>query len=68
MIHIIMDYRSVLSDLKIVDLQFLVNLGGFPEMTPRLKMFFKLSMFDIQLENKGYPIFQIAQDNGPAYY
>ena len=32
-------------------------------MTPRRKMFFDLSMYDIQLENKGYSIRQIVQKN-----
>ena len=37
--------------------------GGFPEMTPRQKMFFDLSIVDIQSENKGYSICQIVQNN-----
>ena len=45
------------------------DLGGFPEMTPGWKMFFDLSMFDIQLENKkNYSVWQIVQNNDlPAY-
>ena len=50
-----MEYRFVLPDLKIIDLQFLLtvdnlsrDLGGFPEITLGQKMFFDLSMFDIQ--------------------
>ena len=32
-------------------------------MTPRQKMFFDLSIVDIQSENKGYSICQIVQNN-----
>ena len=32
-------------------------------MIPGQKMFFNLSMFDIQRENKGYSICQIVQNN-----
>ena len=39
------------------------DLGGFPEMTLGQKMFFNLSMFNIQWENKGYSICQIVQNN-----
>ena len=69
-----MDYRLVFKNFKIVKLQFLmtvendvtchVNLKVFPEMTPVRKMFFVLSIFDIQWENKGYSICQIVQNNG----
>ena len=41
------------------------GLGGIPEMTPVRKMFFDLSMFDIQWENKSYLICQIVQNNDP---
>lgn len=43
-----MDYRLDLSDLKIVDLQFLMNLGRFREMALGWNTFFELSMADIQ--------------------
>ena len=54
-----MDYRLVLSDLKIINLQFLLtvdndvrelsrDLGGFPELTPGQKNLFDQSIVDIQ--------------------
>ena len=66
-----MNYCLVLPNFKIVKLQFLVTvdndvsclLDGFPEMTPGRKMFFVLSMFDTQRENKRYSICQIVQNN-----
>ena len=39
------------------------DLGEFPEMTLGRKMFFNLSMLNIQWENKGYSICQIVQNN-----
>ena len=51
-----MGYRLVLSNLKILELQFLVTVDnnvschmtcGFSEMTPGQNMLFDLSMFDI---------------------
>ena len=42
-----MDYRLDLSDLKIADLQFLMNLGRFREMALGWNTFFELSMADI---------------------
>ena len=67
-----MNYRLVLSNLKIVEFQVLMtvdnnilsrDLGGFPEMTPGRKIIFDLSIFDIQWENKGYSICHIVQNN-----
>ena len=68
-----MDYQFVLSDLNVINLQFLltvdndvschVTLGDFQKWPQDKKMFFDLSMFDIQWENKGYSICQIVQNN-----
>ena len=51
-----MDYRLVLSNLKIVEFQLLVTIDNdaschviledFPEMTPKRKMYFDLSIFN----------------------
>ena len=41
----------------------LSRLGRFPKMTLGRKMFFDLSIFDIQWENKGDSIYQILQNN-----
>ena len=43
--------------------KLLCDLGGFPKITPRRKMFSELSMVDIQWENKGYSVSQIVQNN-----
>ena len=39
------------------------DLKGFLEMTPERKMFFDLSISDVQRENKGYSICQILHNN-----
>ena len=44
------------------------DLKGFLEMTPERKMFFELSIFDIQRENKGYSICQILHNNDLSIY
>ena len=68
-----MNHRLVLSNLKIVELQFLVTvdedvscsvtLGDLPEVTPGRRMFSDLPMLDIQWEDKSYSICQIVQNN-----
>ena len=40
-----------------------LTFGGFLEMIPWPEMFFDLSVFDIQWENRGYSIYQIVQNN-----
>ena len=68
-----MDYRLLLADLKIINLQFLLTVdndvschviwGDFQKWPQSKKILFDLSIVDIQRESKGYSTSQIVQNN-----